>query len=424
MLLHSRVGVKRSDFTISECFDSNEPETQGSITITCPEHSEISVDDAVFGANEWGACIITEDDCTEQTKIFEVCDGQVNCTRTFKTLTRTCGYSSMLVLGYSCTRPFKNPATDKPLVRPSDRPRATTDQSLPNNSSSARYPASIPKRTGSRKEGADDLTNVPKQPGSRSTSKDKEEIGLIIGCALASVLTVVFLIIAIVMVIRRLLEKDEKDERDNSQRSSGICGSVCIKIDCLPCFSSPDTPQKNAHDLRMRKKIAIESGIQPDQSKLRVAPIGEESFADQGCALSEGEDAISSSSSSSLYANANEIPPVKSAHHPEKAHLHQQLSGHDEISKHDTLNTPGKKKKGKSRKNPLNIKPSSKKDMDNSNTLPSSSNRNLEPLQNQFLSPVDNDPAQLDNTRSSSQSQEQVKFDAIAIPNTQTKSAC
>ncbi|GFN93641.1 hypothetical protein PoB_002014700, partial [Plakobranchus ocellatus] len=93
-----------ADFTKSECFDTKEPNQQGSITISCPEDHVISVDGAVFGSNKWGACIITEDDCTEQTKIFAVCDGLVNCTRNFKTFTRTCGYSTMLVLGYSCIK--------------------------------------------------------------------------------------------------------------------------------------------------------------------------------------------------------------------------------------------------------------------------------------------------------------------------------
>lgn len=385
-----------ADYTANKCFNPNVPDLEGTITISCPENFVISVEAAFFGGNEWGACVITDDDCREQTNIFHVCDGLTNCTRTFKTFTRTCGYSSMLVLGYSCIRALKDP-TEASSTTP---PQSITEPLSPNYNSKSRYPAS-----------------VPKQPQRQSDPKDKEEIGLIIGCALASFITVVFLIIAIVMVIRRLLEKDGKVGRNNSPNSAGNCGSVCITMDCLPCFgNNVESPRKISHDLRMRKKTADESSTQSDETRLRVAPIGEESIAKQGCSLSKEQDSTSSSSS----LDTDEMPPTHSHHCqedrvPATIHSETQKSLPNDIPKQDALIIKRKGKKEKFKRH------SSINDLDNENTLPSSSNRNLMSVDNDISSPMDNiKSSHVKNMPGSPKP----KFDAIALPNTQTLSSC
>ncbi|RUS70937.1 hypothetical protein EGW08_021301 [Elysia chlorotica] len=304
----------------------------------------------------------------------------------------------MLVMGYSCVRSFTDQATTPSTDTPSTA-------SLPWSGDSTDKQRTFP--------------TAPGYPDSKSDSKDKEEIGLIIGCALASFITVVFLIIAIVMVIRRLLQNDEKEGRDNALRTGGDCASVCIKLDCLPCIGRSETSRQNSNDLRMRKKLAFGAGCQSDQSKLRVAPVGEESMADQASTLSEGQDSISSGSSSGAEERQSfQLPQQHDQVKPQESHGDMQQCQQHRNARKDTLKQGAEGKKGKSKSsNPIT---SSREDQDNENTLPSSSNRNLALIQNEIIFSEENNPAQVKSISSPSQH----TFDAVAIPNTLGRSAC
>ena len=159
----------------------------------------------------------------------------------------------------------------------------------------------------------------------------------------------------------------------------------------------------------MRKKATIETGPQSDQSKLRVAPIGEESIIEQGSALSEDQD--SKSSGSSKYAE--EAPSLQGHHgksNPEKPPRQKDRPTQQETFVHENL------KRGSFKEPTSDHGVSSSKDHENDNTLPSSSNRNLQPLQD----PMDINHTQIKQTTRPPQQ----TFDAVAIPNTMSRSTC
>ena len=168
----------------------------------------------------------------------------------------------------------------------------------------------------------------------------------------------------------------------------------------------------------MRKKL---DGSHSDESKLRVAPIGEESIADPCSILSESQDSISSGSIPGVEEKLSFQPHQQHGKMtPKKPHGEMQQYSQGGNAQKETWNQEERNKKGKFKACSSNPASSSRQDQDNENTLPSSSNKNLVLLQNETFFSEENNPTQVKNISSPSQH----TFDAIAIPNTLGGSAC
>ena len=73
------------------------------VTLTCPPGQVVSLGEAVFGRNKYGACTFTEGDCKDKTDAFEGCEGRYNCTVHFhRPLSPNCGYATFIRVSYDC----------------------------------------------------------------------------------------------------------------------------------------------------------------------------------------------------------------------------------------------------------------------------------------------------------------------------------
>ncbi|XP_005105927.1 uncharacterized protein LOC101854661 isoform X2 [Aplysia californica] len=244
---------------VSFCLIDKGPDELGNVTLTCPPDETIVFDEALLGTSQWGSCLITTDDCVEKTKIFDECDGLNNCTRLFKTFSSKCERTStVLILSYSCAPSLVAIVKTTPPV--------------------SAIVTSRPTLSGVEDGGSYGSEGDP-QPGNRDDGSDDEDIGLIIGCAVAAVVTIIMLLIAIIMVIRRLLQYYSTDKPDDQSKIVICMNSVCVKMDKLPCFS-PSSSSSGGGQGHM-KTTGSESGSDTELNKLssagpRVAPVGEE----------------------------------------------------------------------------------------------------------------------------------------------------
>uniref|UniRef100_A0A0B7A2E7 SUEL-type lectin domain-containing protein n=1 Tax=Arion vulgaris TaxID=1028688 RepID=A0A0B7A2E7_9EUPU len=208
------------------CFNGTEVDSAGSVTLACPDGQAISIDEALFGRNKWGACVISDGDCVDKTRIFTACENLNNCTRSFKTYSTACGgYSTVMFISYTCFQLQVNPVLTS----------IATSTSTSTTKKNERSPGLQIH-----------LTAKPTETASRNNGDDMSETGLIVGCVVAAVVTVIALVIAITMVVRRLMQKSTPDDDGvDSIESKSNCPCFCNG--CFHCF----TTSKSVHQHKL-----------------------------------------------------------------------------------------------------------------------------------------------------------------------------
>ncbi|CAL1546809.1 unnamed protein product [Lymnaea stagnalis] len=268
-----------ADEQIKQCFKGTDSDLPGNVNITCPDGYVINIVDALLGRNKWGTCLTPEGDCWDKTRIFQNCEGLTSCNKTFKTYSPQCGYSTVLLLSYSCVQSM--------VALVASSTSTTIATTVSNITTEPLSTVQEVLQEGKSRPVAFTVTQKPLVGG--STSDDLRETGIIIGCVLASIVTVIALVVAIVMVIRRLLHKDDPVAAQEAPKNPSCMDSTCIHLDSVPCFKPGSPDELDGQITRSTKKT---SSIRTSKRKIktRMAPVGEESV--DGQVLPQSEDLV------------------------------------------------------------------------------------------------------------------------------------
>ncbi|KAH9492084.1 hypothetical protein Btru_029455 [Bulinus truncatus] len=283
--LYSLESVTASE-EVRECFDGNDEDKSGHVEFECEKDYVIKIEDALLGRNKWGDCVIVAGDCMEKTRIFANCDGKRMCTRSFKTYSARCGYVTVALIRYSCQ-----------LSQEARMWSSTTSTSISTTISSAEVNSTVTSV---------DVLNIeqirPKQPdqynvaqnlrkNADSNADDFKETAIIVGCIIASLVTVIALVVAIILVVRRLMQKkDGITDASTPQKDPDCTETTCINLD-VPCFKpGPSDHHPGEREIKSAKRTINKTPsfrTLTGKTKTRMAPVGEESSADQPPSPSE-----------------------------------------------------------------------------------------------------------------------------------------
>ena len=101
--LHRECSSIVTDYTEKACPGGMEDSPPVEVTLTCPPGQVVSLGEAVFGRNKYGACTFIEGDCKDKTDAFDACEGRYNCTVHFdRPLSPNCGYATFIRVSYDC----------------------------------------------------------------------------------------------------------------------------------------------------------------------------------------------------------------------------------------------------------------------------------------------------------------------------------
>ncbi|KAK7108381.1 uncharacterized protein [Littorina saxatilis] len=263
-LLPSRVLCK--DYTEKVCPGGQEGSPPVEVTLTCPAGQVVSLGEAIFGRNKYGACTITAGDCKDTTDAFEACEGRYNCTVHFdRPLSPNCGFATFIIVSYDCQKPL---ATPPPIVAVPTSPRDVDPGDATVNINVVTDTSRNNAREGTKKSNGDN-------------------IGLIVGCVLAVIVTIILLIIAIVMVVRRLACATDPPE-DEEKKSSACHILTCVgtaqdengtKSEQTTNDSSNPNTRGNEDNTGGSKRNRKQRGRRADKNQNmspRLAPVGQE----------------------------------------------------------------------------------------------------------------------------------------------------
>ncbi|XP_055889149.1 uncharacterized protein LOC106056459 isoform X1 [Biomphalaria glabrata] len=297
------------------CFDGNEDHNLGQVKIQCGEDDVIDIEEALLVRNKWGRCLFMDGDCVEKTRIFNSCNGQTICNKSYKVYSAKCGYSTMMTLLYSC-RPalslLSTTSTPAPSVK-SSRESAPTSVSRLNV-------LNIVQNSSSERPSV--YTVAPEVKGKNEhDGKEFKETAIIVGCVIASVVTVIALFVAIVLVVKRLLQK--KNSRVEDSHSEKDCTeTTCINLD-VPCFTPGATREQAERDIKTAKRTINKASsfrTFTGKTKTRMAPVGEESVTDQVTVHCENNLPSSPQSSARMVS-------WSSTSHPTSDNIDKDLTG-------------------------------------------------------------------------------------------------
>ncbi|XP_059165433.1 uncharacterized protein LOC131948003 [Physella acuta] len=256
-LLAGIIQPSRASIQVKKCFSGSMSDTAGDVTLQCPEGQAITIEEAYLGRNKWGACVITDEDCFEKTKMFQHCEGLTNCSKTFKTYSLQCGYSTIFLLSYYCSAPTSAPATST-WVSTTALANQTTQMLAVDVPSTQADPLNLVLSSPTT------ISQTTLQPWTDHSQGDSKELGIIVGCVVS--ITSAVLITAIILVLRKLLQKQKEEPQSaSSSDNSSTCQTQKI------LSSQQNNASENRSSLRLSKK----------RRKSRLTPVGEEDMSGQ-----------------------------------------------------------------------------------------------------------------------------------------------
>ncbi|XP_076444953.1 uncharacterized protein LOC143282938 isoform X2 [Babylonia areolata] len=255
------------------------------VDLSCPEGQVISLGEAKFGRNKYTHCTITDGDCLDKTDAFIGCEGRQNCTVHFdKPYSPSCGYASFITVTYDCQTVTSTPP---PIVQ------------LPSSTPHVSHPVSFVTTRA---------TTVQSDTGRGQTQKSGDDnAALIAGCVVAVIVTVVLLIIAIIMVVRRLACSELSEDEEKKSTSCFIL--PCVRTGQNENDPKPRQEEAGSHDSggsedkKCSKRKRNHRGRWADKNQNmspRLAPVGQE---DEG-GSSASQSRATASARASVYGEA------------------------------------------------------------------------------------------------------------------------
>ncbi|XP_041352601.1 uncharacterized protein LOC121371047 [Gigantopelta aegis] len=233
------------DNNVKECLSGQKEDRSHKVSLSCPAGLVISVGEAFFGRNDWGACSLTLDDCTEKVNLFSTCQWKSNCTVFFSGIfIPTCAaYATVLRVYYDCVDESTIPVGEE----------VSTVESILHDVGGTQQ--KVPTKGGYLQDPA-------------ITSTGDDDVALIAGCAAAVVVTTIVLIIAIVLVVRRLVGSNTESTQNKPQ--GRLSFFICTKLGCAKFV-------KERHPPSTVVEAPSPAGTEDGESELRVAPVGADS---------------------------------------------------------------------------------------------------------------------------------------------------
>ncbi|ESO93273.1 hypothetical protein LOTGIDRAFT_232715 [Lottia gigantea] len=240
--------VVSQDYEIKECITDRELKT---VDVKCPDNTRIRLDETIYGISKWVSsteCSLAVGDCSEKIDLFNSCDGKNECSVILtKTYSAKCGgYATFLRVLYDC-QPELNTVTATEVV--------TRTNSETNNNKLWSPPIAI-------------RDDTPSLTPDNETSAD--EIGLIAGCVVAVIITVLMLLFAIYLVVKRLCRPPQDEEINQENVIHQKPDIVIYDLVCC-CLPRPE-PEKP-------RPVADQNQNIQNSAQLRISdrpvPIGE-----------------------------------------------------------------------------------------------------------------------------------------------------
>lgn len=279
------------------------------VNLSCPAGEVLSLGEAILGWNKLETCIFTQEDCKVKTDVFQApCEGQRYCSVVFQpTFLASCGYYAIFIgVSYDCNTAT---VTILPTTIAASSPSTAASGGNVEDGSSGKTTTA---ETYQPIVGAD--------AARKTNQDNNDNIALIVGCVLAVVVTVVLLIIAIVMVVRRLACNADLSEDDVEKKPTACNVLPCAtsssndsdhgdSVGSSADKANNDTgsmDSENGSGRRKRKQCCLTSDRNQNRSQ-RLAPVGQEDEHDDG---GDGGAAGTSTSERSLHITAVKPDPA------------------------------------------------------------------------------------------------------------------